>query len=204
MSDCPGTPLLIAALGTSLTANGYWLEQLPPALEAALRRGVRATNFGRAGASSRYGVAVAADVAKMRPDILIIEFAINDAALHRGIPLGESAANVVWIIRHLRATSPGSRIYLMTTHGARGLRAILRPRLRRYYDLYRTLAQQERTGLIDGTRGWGALSRKELSRALPDGLHPTPEASAIHTLPCVARALISDLMAEQPYSTRRQ
>jgi acyl-CoA thioesterase I len=186
-------PILIAALGTSLTARGAWLEQLPPLLEPVIGQAVQVANFGVAGATSRYGVTVAAAVADARPDVATIEFAINDAVIYRCMSLAESAANVRKIIRQLRMASNATRIYLMTMNPAFGVRGLLRPRLERYYDQYPYLADCEQTGLIDIRAAWMALPRSVLDRTLPDGLHPIREAVSEHVLPCVAGRFAVDL-----------
>lgn len=192
---------MIAALGTSLTARGAWLERLPAALEPLVRRPVRALNFARVGATSRWALAVVDDVAQVRPDIAIIEFAVNDAALHRHVSLAESAANVTEIIRRLRTANRAIRLHLMTMSPAIGLRGLLRPRLGRYYDLYPSLAARERTGLIDNRPDWAALPPATLAHALPDGSHPTAEFASSITLANVVRVLARDLGVAAPGRT---
>jgi hypothetical protein len=193
--------MVIAAMGTSLTARGAWLQELPTALEALVRRPVRARNFARIGATSRWGLAVVDDVARARPDIAIIEFASNDAALHRRVSLAESAANVTAIIRRLRTADGNIRLHLMTMSPAIGLRGLLRPRLGRYYDLYPSLSARERTGLIDNRPDWEALPPANLVRALPDGSHPTAEFAVSITLANVVRTLARDLGVAAPRGT---
>ncbi len=195
-------PLVIAALGTSLTARGAWVEALPDALEARVQRPVSALRFAQVGATSRWGRRVVEDAARARPDIAIIEFAINDAALHRGVSLAESADNLVKIIRVLRTAPGNARLYLMTMSPATGIRRLLRPRLERYYDLYRSLAARHRTGLIDNRPGWAALPPAMLARALPDGAHPTDEFARSITLVNVVETLAHDVgAAAEPPAT---
>jgi lysophospholipase L1-like esterase len=137
------------------------------------------------------------DVA-LGPDVAIIEFAINDAALHRRVSLAESGANLTAIVRCLRSADPDMRLYLMTMSPAIGFRRLLRPRLERYYDLYPRLAARERTGLIDNRPDWAALPSATLAHALPDGSHPTAEFSASITLANVVRTLGRDLRIGEP------
>jgi hypothetical protein len=113
--------LLIAGLGTSLTARGAWLDRDPVELEPIVHRPARVMIFASVGATSRMGLTVVDEVARARPDIAIIEFASNDAALHRRVSLTRSAANVAAIIRRLRAAGGEIHLYLMTMgpdHGA--------------------------------------------------------------------------------------
>jgi acyl-CoA thioesterase I len=201
MTSVPETvpkPLVIAALGTSLTARGAWLEALPAALEPLVLRPVSALKFARVGATSRWGITVVDEAARVRPDIVIIEFASNDAALHRSVSLSASVANVAVIIRRLRATNRNVRLYLMTMSPMIGLRRLLRPRLGRYYDAYPSLAVRERTGLIDNRADWAALPPATLARALPDGSHPTAEFALSITRTNVVRMLARDLGVAPP------
>jgi acyl-CoA thioesterase I len=201
LTNTGGKPLLIAALGTSLTARGAWLQGLPDALEPMVRRPVRALNFARVGATSRWGLAVLDEVAQAGPDIAIIEFASNDAALHRRVSLAESAANLTAIIRRLHTANEAIRVYLMTMSPAVGLRGLLRPRLARYYDLYPSVAAREQTKLIDNRPDWAALPPAALVRALPDGSHPTAEFAVSITLANVVRMLARDLGVAAPGGT---
>ena len=199
--------MVIAALGTSLTARGAWLERLPAALEPLVRRPVRALDFARVGATSRWGLAVVEEAARVGPDIAIIEFASNDAALHRRVSLAESAANLTAIIRCLRTANEAIRLYLMTMSPAIGLRGLIRPRLARYYDLYPSVAARERTGLIDNRPDWEALPPETKARALRDGAHPTAEFATSITLANIVRVLARDLgvaaSARAPYLRQR-
>jgi acyl-CoA thioesterase I len=185
--------LVIAVLGTSLTARGAWVPALAGALEASTECPVHVLNFGKIGATSRWGLKAVDAVIEARPDITVVEFGINDAALHRRVSLGESTACVTAIIRALRAANPGARHYLMTTSPAIGLHRLVRPRLDRYYDLCPVLAAREGIGLIDNRPYWKALPRAELKRALPDGRHPTAEFAISITLANVVRSIASDL-----------
>jgi len=69
---------------------------------------------------------VLVQVPRPRPDIAIIEFVSNDAALHRLESLVESPASVTAIIHRLRAASTDIRVYLMTMSPATGLHGLLR------------------------------------------------------------------------------
>ena len=165
-----GAPLRLAVFGTSLTANADWPETLAGRLSDCLGRPVDLLRIARAGAGSDWAVGQIRRVAAGDPDIVLIEFAINDADLHDGLWLGESIANHRALIAGLRAQAPGARLVLMTMNPAQGLRGLLRPRLTRYYATYRDLAMETDIGLIDLYPRWLALSPG--ARGLRDGLHP--------------------------------
>jgi acyl-CoA thioesterase I len=185
--------VVVGVMGTSLTARGAWLASLPSALSSAIGRDVSALNFSKVGATSRWGVLALDQIIETPADIMIIEFAINDAAMHRRISLRESEINITGIARRLRSEIPKTRVYLMTMNPARGLSGLVRPRLTRYYDLYAKIAHEQQMGLIDNRASWNALTRKELRAAIPDGGHPTDSFSLAITLKNVVKVLASDL-----------
>lgn len=165
-----GAALRLAVFGTSLTANADWPEALAGALVDCLGRPVDLVRIARAGAGSDWAVKQIGRVAAENPDIVLIEFAINDADLHDGLWLGDSIAHHRALIAGLRAQAPGARLVLMTMNPAQGLRGLLRPRLARYYAAYRDLAEAADTGLIDLYPRWLALPPG--ARGMRDGLHP--------------------------------
>lgn len=169
------------------------MPALAAALEPLIGRPVRVLNFGKIGATSRWGLEAVDEVLDARPDVTLVEFGINDAALHRRTSLAQSSVSTTAIIRRLRTANPEARHYLMTMSPAIGLHRLLRLRLDRYYDLYSALAAQEGIGLIDNRPHWKALSPAELERALPDGRHPTAEFAVSITLANVVRSIAGDL-----------
>jgi len=198
MSPGAAPPFTIAGLGTSLTARGGWLEALPARLAPRLQRPVVTHNFGRVGANSRQGLALLDAVAGALPQVVLLEFAINDAALHRGVSLAESVTNLTRMVRRLRLALPGVRLHLMTMSPVRGWRRLLRSRLQAYYDQYAVIAAREQVGLIDNRPAWAALSPAALEDALPDGTHPTVRVSRAIVAANVVAAIVQDLAPLHP------
>ncbi|UPK29780.1 SGNH/GDSL hydrolase family protein [Bradyrhizobium sp. 195] len=182
-------PLTVVALGTSLTHSGGWLKPLETQLSECLDRSVNVLNFGRDGATSDWGVAVLEDVVHAGPDVVLIEFSINDAALTKGTSLRRSRENVKTIVLRLRDALPRLKIFLMTMNPAFGPRAWIRPQIAAYYDVYRTLAAELDVGYIDNLPDWNNLT--ELRARIPDGLHPVPEWAGRILVPTIARAIAS-------------
>jgi hypothetical protein len=154
---------------------------------------VRALKFAQVGATSRWGLAAVEELLGARPDIVTVEFASNDAALHRRISAAESLKNMTRIVRRLQTADSRPRIYLMTMSPAKGLRGLVRPRLDQYFQMYVGIAKREGVGLIDHRPSWRALPRSLLNQAIPDGAHPIPAYSLSITLVNVVKAIRRDL-----------
>lgn len=181
----PDHPLRIVAFGTSLTARALWPERLAADLTRCLGHPVMVDRIARPGADSGWGLAQAGQVLEARPDIVVIEFAINDADLFDGVSLDTSVARHLQLIGRLTEGNKGPAVLLMTTNPvASGWRRVQRLRLGAYYLAYRGLAAQTGSGLADLWPRW----------TVPiggDGLHPDPEAEAEVALPVLTR-LIAD------------
>lgn len=166
------------ALGSSLTTRNDWPEALAEGLTTCLARPVEITRVARAGAGSVWGETAVAEVVAEAPDLVLIEFAINDADLRDGIGLRDSIARHDRILEGLAAGLPDARLLLMTMSHAHGLRGLMRPRLRSYYDSYRGLAAQHDTGLADLYPRWRVSGQH-----FADGLHPDDAAVRAVALP---------------------
>ena len=126
----PGNaPIAIAFMGTSLTAGSLWPDRAAEALAVCVARPVRALRFAQRGATSVWGIEQIEAVIAAAPDIVVMEFAINDADVRRGLSLAASADNHHAILTRLKQGLPEARVVLMTTNPALGLRRLLRPRL---------------------------------------------------------------------------
>jgi lysophospholipase L1-like esterase len=141
----------------------------------------------RPGAASDWGLRAVQDALSHKPDLLFVEFAINDASLWRGLSLARSEANHRKIIAAARAA--GTHPVLVTMSVALGRKALERPGLAAYHHLYRRLADETGAGLIDLAPAWLALTPAEAAAALPDDLHPTAEAVGRIAVPRYVQAL---------------
>lgn len=180
----------VAILGTSLSAYGSWPDAVEGALTACVKRPVAMEVHAKGGATSAFGLAQADAVAASRPDIVLIEFAINDADLRRLTSIRRSLETHRAIISRLRSDLPQARLLLMTTNGTYGVKSLLRPFLPRYDAQYRFLADDEGVGLIDLSPAWDSYVRDAgWHMALPDGVHPTGAAQSAVTVPAVTSML---------------
>jgi lysophospholipase L1-like esterase len=178
--------LRLVVLGTSLTQGGTWPEALGAALNACSARPVTVLRVARAGAHSGWGLDQAATVAALRPDLVLIEFAINDADLRDGPGLAAARANHLALVAALGAAWPQARLVLMTMSPAFGPRGLMRPRLEAHHAQYRAMAAAGDLGLIDLAPLWArALSPDRRRGLMPDGLHPTDAAVRDVALPAM-------------------
>lgn len=177
----------VLILGTSLTRSGTWVEALEARMQSCAP-GVTITRLARAGAASGWGeTALTAHLQEASYDLVIIEFTANDASLARGLPLIWSRAGHIRMIGQLR--NSGAAVFLATMSPAWGQNAWERPGQARYAGLYRDLATQLGTGLIDTRAEWHDLPQADRVRLVPDGLHPTQDGHAQITVPAFAEAL---------------
>src|SRR5579871_1848939 len=101
--------MIVAAFGTSLTHQAGWLEPLEAHLTDCLDRPVRVLDFGRNGATSNWGVATVGDVIHSQPQVVLIEFAANDAAFLKGLSLQRSRENLTKIVQSISQARPQTK-----------------------------------------------------------------------------------------------
>ena len=195
--DAPAQPrpLTIVALGTSLTARGGWPLPLEAALERCLHRPVAVRVVARSGQDSTWGVSALDQVAAQRPDVVLVEFAVNDAALHHWIGFERSRRNMQAILDRLADLNPRPRVFVMAMNPVSGLRGALRPSLDRYAAMHRDVAQAAGAGFIDHGPAWRALAPDALARAIPDGTHPDPAVAARIMVPALVRTIAGEACA---------
>lgn len=184
------TPLKIVALGTSLTQNASWPDRLAQELAACSGRPVEIERIARPGANSDWGRTQGARAIAADPDLVLVEFAINDSDLRDGVSLDRARRNHLSLLQDLAEERPSAALYLMTMNGAEGLRGALRPWLGAHNDQYRRLAAEQGAGLIDLAPLWAnELRAGRGAELMPDGLHPTEMAVSEVALPAMVAAL---------------
>lgn len=189
----PGPPRdihQIVALGTSLTARAAWPDTLAERLSDCFGHPVEMTRIAQVGMGSAWGEDQLARLTELAPDLVIMEFAINDADLLDGVSLARSRAHHGAILSGLSDIRPTPLVLQMTMSPATGLRGLVRPRLAGYYSMVRDLAEDADTGLADLYPRWKAAPKA--IRIAPDGLHPTDAQTAEILLDPVS-ALISQI-----------
>lgn len=191
----------IATFGTSLTSEwtwrvwracgGHWVRLLRTELQSRVGESAIVANFGHWGADSTWARHRVTKLGgHLDVDVALVEYAVNDADMRRGISLADSRRNQVCIAEALRARWPRAALFFIVTNPCFGRHAIDRPRLEGYYDVVRDVASEAGAGLIDLVPAWQiALEHRRWQELLPDGIHPGVDAAMDITLPKVLAAL---------------
>lgn len=174
-------PLRIVVMGSSLTANYEWPSVLEQGL-ACLPIGASIVTVAKAGAGIRWGGEQVDSVAEHDPDLVFIEFAINDADLIDGVSLTDAERLHDELISDLQALETPPEITLMTMSPAKGPRGWVRYWLADHYAQYRKIAEEQEIGLLDLYPRW--LERSDRGLAA-DGLHPDPQIAAEVIIPAM-------------------
>lgn len=162
--------LRLVAFGTSLTRNYSWPQDFQSRLSDCLGEPVEMDVVALPGANSSWALDTLDAVIDAAPDLVLIEFAINDADILDGLSLRESVANHRKLIRLLKTELPATRLVLMTMSPAFGVKKVGRFLLPRYYAAQVSLAKEEETDLIDIYARWTVIDGTR--EYFPDGLHP--------------------------------
>lgn len=188
----------VVLYGTSLTIGGEWAKAMKAWFDEAYPGQVNFVNSGKGGANSDFGVkSLEPRVLAHRPDLVLIEFSYNDAIDNLLTP-EHAWNNLDQMATRIREPNPHAAIVLQTMNVGWDPRPDHRPFSRRanleaFNENYRRYAREHAFPLIDHYPNWLHLKEtaNEKFRAyLPDGSHPTSEASQAVTWPSV-RALLA-------------
>ena len=193
-------PMIVVALGTSLTHRGGWLKPLEESLAGCLGVPVNVLDFGRSGETSAWGLTVVSEVIDAHPDVVLIEFSVNDAAWFKGFSLERSRENTTRIVKAILKAKPDTKIFLMTMSPSFGLHGWIRWNVDAYFDLYEPLARELGVGYIDNRPNWKQLTKDELRRGIPDGAHPSGDLAARLLVPTISRAIAGTACKASPGS----
>ncbi|MEZ5324142.1 MAG: MBG domain-containing protein [Verrucomicrobiales bacterium] len=200
----------IVTMGTSLTASAPgWPDQLQTWLKTQAPKPENVSLWNRgvgAGASDhpnwdhplyehlsgkRWALPLIIG-SSPRPDVVFIEYSINDAYLPYQLSQQDSRDNLNFIIDEYLAFNPDIEIILMTMNNPTGSHLTSRPQIAEYYQIYRDVAEERNLLLIDHYPNWLNLYNTDPAKwdsYFYDGLHPRPEGSENVILPELIRAL---------------
>lgn len=191
-----GTPQKVVYYGTSLTEHGAWPTQVSDALTAAFPNLVTVKNSGGGGRNSEWGLQnVQQRIVAEEPDVVFIEFSINDAVERFNMPVEKSRENHEAIFAAILKARPDCQIILQTMSPSVGRppgHKSHRKDLPAYETMYRDLAKQHGFLLIDHAPNWQTVLDKgepEFRKYVPDGVHPNANGYAIYVTPVILRAI---------------
>jgi lysophospholipase L1-like esterase len=177
----------IVCYGCSLTAGGAWVGHLRERLEELFDDRATVTNSGKSTMCSRWGVEnLYTKVIALEPDLVFVEFSMNDAFLDYGVTLDECRDNLENMAERIGRARPACEIVIMVMNPVRGKSAGFRPRLEEFNQVYRDVARDRGLFLIDHYPAWSRVLTEDAARwerYIPDGLHPSPAGCEKVTTP---------------------
>jgi lysophospholipase L1-like esterase len=191
-----GTPQRIVLYGTSLTANGAWVSQLQGAVEAAYPSLATWINSGGSGQASNWGVNnLQTKVIDQDPDVVFIEFSMNDAAETLNVSRAQAIANLTTMRNAILAAHPDCEIILQVMNPADhqpGDTFNVRANLALYQQDYRDFAAANGLLCIDHAPAFAALYDKGSPAYrvhVPDGVHPSANGWSLFMTPVLLQAI---------------
>lgn len=192
-----GKAQTVVVYGTSLTEHGPWVKMLQAWFEEKYPGKATVINSGGSGQHSGWGLAnVKARVCDKRPDLVFIEFGINDAHVRFKLTLEGCLANLDGMVKAVREANAQADIVLQTMNVALDVGGKTagtdRPQLDAFYANYTGYAAKNRLPLVDNHPAWKKLATddvKTFTSYAPDGLHPNTTGLAAITWPNIERLL---------------
>jgi lysophospholipase L1-like esterase len=212
-----GKKVTLATMGTSLTGGTWrwpdvlmndWLNLDWPGQVTLFNEGVgaSASSMGFNGDLTTSGLGKLGAVIAHKPDVVFIEFAVNDAFLPYKISLDDSKRNLNEMIDRLLAANPATEIILQTMNACLdqaqpggGRHASDRPEVAAYFQGYREVAQARGLILVDHYPNWLKIMTNDLplfDRLVPDRIHPQAEGYRQVLLPELKATLCPPRVAE--------
>lgn len=186
----------IVAYGTSLTEGGSWVKDLAGALEKKFPGLATVINSGGSGQWSRWGVEnLEKKVISYKPDVVFLEFAVNDSVARFNGSVAEARENLNTIIKRILTYNSQCEIILMTMTPADKHPVghfSYRLHIVDYYEMYRQEAKKHQLMLIDHYPNWLALQSSDknlFDRLVPDSIHPTAEGNSQIVTPLIFKML---------------
>lgn len=197
-----GKPQTVVVYGTSLSVSGAWVAELEKYFKKNCRGKVTFVRAAISGRTSRWGLAKLEErVLSKNPDLVFIEFSVNDSATKHKISTKKSEENLDAMVRALRKQNPQVEIVVQTMNPAWDSDAPKangkkygsdRPQMEKYYDVYRDYAVRNKLPLVDNFPVWQDIMKNDMKRYMkmvPDGIHPDADASRNVTWPAVKALL---------------
>jgi len=191
-----GKEQTVVVYGTSLSSgrNGrVWMNEVIRLLNEKYSGTVTYHLTGKGGRWSTWGVQNIEDsVLKKKPNVVMIEFAINDASCLNETSLDLAQLNLEYMVDRIKLFDPDCEVILQVMNMAVGKSAIFRPNLETYYGMVREMARKKNLLLIDHYQNWLNILEKGEDYFLefvPDGLHPNTRGATEVIAPFIVKRL---------------
>jgi acyl-CoA thioesterase I len=183
----------LVVYGTSLTAAGAWVGQVKTDLEKKFPGLLTLTNSAKSAMWSKWGVDnLDEKILKLKPDTVIIEFAINDAFTKYATTVDAARKNLETMIERIQKANPAAEVILMTMNPPVREHLERRPEIEKYYQMYREVAAAKKLQLVDQEPVWQkilASDKAQFDALVPDGIHPNAKGGQTVTTPTLLKAL---------------
>lgn len=210
-----GEKVKISALGTSLTGGTWrwfdvmkeWLNEEYPGQISYLNLGVGASASmtvpamkGNKYTWKKCGLDRIPEAIAAEPDVVFIEFTVNDAYIPYNISVNDSRKNLEFMIHALKEADAAAEIVLQTMNVILDMPELNhtessnRPDLPKYNKMYRQVAKKYNLLLIDHYPNWKKFLKREgrdkYIEVVTDGVHPNLEGYRKILLPELKKQLL--------------
>lgn len=184
----------IVVFGTSLSASDKgWPTMMEDSLNILYPGKAKVINSAQAAMWSAWGVEnLREKVLAHKPDMVIIEFGMNDAFLPYATSVEAARLNLEYMVRRIRELNPDCSVFIQVMNMPIAEHKAERPNIELYYKMYREEAKRLNVKLIDHSGYWELLlekGEKEFRKYVPDGIHPSLNAEKELVLPHILKAL---------------
>lgn len=197
-----GQKQTVVVYGTSLTEGGRWTVSLKNWFEEKYPGQVTFVNSGMSGQNSDAGIKhIQSRVIDKKPDLVFIEFAINDAHVKFNLTPEHALDNLNKMVKAIRENNPQTAIVLQVMNPVwdnpknTNNSATNRPNYEAFCANYRNYARDNKLPLLDHWVNWVKLRDKDPEKFklyVTDGTHPSAHASVTVTWPLIQSMLEAD------------
>lgn len=182
----------IVAFGNSLTARSDWPSALQNAMSTCLAGPISVEVIADVGVTSTWAVNNVNRVIAAAPQVILMQFSENDAAINNIMSVDSSRTNIARVLGALRQGVPAARIVYMAMNPPHGFRGWMRPFLASYIEAHRQEAERRNVTFVDFRPHWNTLTNAEIALHIPDGLHPTTSKVSEIMVPVLLAHLVPD------------
>ena len=188
----------IVVYGTSLSASpDGWPSMLEKEIDKRYPSLIKVENMAKGAMWSTWGVQNLDErVLSKNPDLVLIEFAINDAYIPYKTSPNVCRINLEYMIDRILDQNPQCDVVIQIMNMPTGIHFHEhRPDFETYNTVYRKVAKKRKLLLIDHITYWKPILEKglpEYLKLVPDGIHPAETAWRTLVTPYILKCLKLD------------